>query len=402
MKRFSYLAKDKNGKTVRGRVEAANAQEAAKLLIDRGLIVLKVSPEREFSLTSIIKKATNKVALADVAILTRQFSTMVSAGLPITDALIIIRTQSKESLKPIVGQILADIEGGSSLANAMERHPAVFSKVYVSLVRAGEAGGVLDKILARLADNLENQREFQSKVKGALIYPVIVVIGMIGVGVVMMVLVLPKIMSIYKDFNVELPLPTRIVMKMSDISVKFWWLLPVVGFGASWAYKTFVKTESGRVKVDRLKLKMPISGNMQKQIMIAEFARTLGLLVGAGIPILQGLKVVSEAVGNAFIRKAIERASEKVEKGFALSYALSQESEVFPPMLYQLLAVGEETGKIDETFLQVSRVFEQESGYAVKNLTAAIEPIIMIILGLGVAFLVVAVILPIFSLTQQF
>src|SRR3989344_3217358 len=403
MRRFNYQAKNSTGKLVRGKVEAPSPQEAARLLASRGLVVLKISPEIDFPLISLIRGfTTKKVSTADIALMTRQFATMISAGLPITDALLIMKEQSGASLKTVVNKILTDIDGGSTLSSALEKYPQAFSKVYVSLVKAGEAGGVMDKVLNRMAENLENQREFQSKVKGALIYPIIVVIGMIAVAAVMMFFVLPKIMTIYEDFQVELPLPTRILMKVTTLSASTWWLFPLLILGAYMGYKAFTNTNAGREKVAKINFKFPITGNLSRQIVLAEFTRTLGLLVGAGIPILQGLKIVSDSVDNVLIKNSLVRASDKVEKGFSLSYALSQEAEVFPPLLYQLLAVGEETGKIDETLFQVSSIYEKESGYAVKGLTAAIEPIIMIVLGVGVGFLVIAVIMPMFSLSSQF
>lgn len=398
---FTYKAKSKEGKDISGKVEAARAIDAARILRERGLIVIKLNPARE-SLTGIIKKAANRITLNDIAIFTRQFSTMISSGLPITDALIIIRSQSKQGMKPVVSQVLADVEGGSSLAGAFANHQKVFSPVYVALVRAGEEGGVLDKVLARLADNLDSQREFTAKVKGALIYPAVVIVGMGVVAAVMMLFVVPKLTSLYTEFQAELPLPTRILITTSDLFVKFWWLLPLFAVGGVWGFREFVKTPLGREKLDELKLKIPIYGGLQKEIILTELTRTLSLLVGAGIPILEGLGIVSGVVGNVIISSAINRSQLQVEKGFSLAYAISQEPEVFPTMLSQMLAVGEETGKLDDSLLKVSRVFEQESEQTVRGLTSAIEPLIMIILGVGVGFLVVAVIMPIYNLTSQF
>jgi type IV pilus assembly protein PilC len=402
MKRFNYRAKDRTGRETKGKVDAASANDAARLLREKGLVVIKIQPEREFFLVSLYHAASNRITVNDVAILTRQFATMVNAGLPITDSLVIIRSQSKPNIKPIVSQILADVEGGSSLAASMEKHPKLFDQVYTSLIKAGETGGVLDKILLRLAENIEKQREFQAKVKGALIYPAIVVVGMMIVMTIMMVFVVPKLTSIYKDFGATLPTPTKILIGISEFSQHYWWLLPIVLIGGSYLFKAYRNTESGRKKVDSLKLRLPITGPMNRTIILTEFSRTLGLLVGAGIPILEGLRVVARAVGNEVVEAAITRAEEKVEKGFSLAYALSQESKVFPPMLYQMMAVGEETGKVDETLLSISRVFEQESEHAVKNLTTAIEPAIMVFLGVAVGALVIAIILPIYSLTSQF
>ncbi len=398
---FTYRAKSKEGKNMVGRVEAQKASDAARILRERGLVIIKLTPQRE-SLLSLLNRFTNRVTLADTAVFTRQFSTMITAGLPITDALLIIRSQSRSSLKPVVAGILSDVEGGSSLAGALSKYPKVFLQVYIALVRAGEEGGVLDKVLARLADNLEAQREFTSKVKGAMIYPAIVVLGMLAVGAVMMIFVVPRLTGLYSEFQAELPFATRALISVSGLFTRFWWLAPVATAVLIWGLARFAATSTGRTRIDNWKLKLPVFGTLQKQIILTEFTRTLGLLVGAGISILEGLRIVSGVVGNVIISDALGRASTQVEKGFSLAYALSREGEVFPPMLFQMIAVGEETGKLDETLLKISRVFEQESEQAVRGLTSAIEPLIMIVLGIGVAFLVIAIIMPIYNLTSQF
>lgn len=401
MKVWNYKAKDQKGTEARGKVEAESVEQAARLLRERGLVVYSLRPQRE-GLLSLWRKFSERVTLSDVANFTRQLSTMITAGLPITDALVIIRAQSKPGIKKVTAQILSEVEGGSSLANALAKHPKVFSPVYISLIRAGEEGGVLDNVLARLADNLEKQREFQAKVKGALIYPTIVVVGMIIVGAIMMIFVVPKLTSLYDEFQADLPTATKVLISVSNFTSRFWWVLPAIGFGLGWIFLTYIKTETGRRKFDEFKFKIPIAGPLQKQIILAEFTRTLGLLVGAGVSILEALRVVAGVVGNVVVQEGINKASEQVEKGFPLAYALSQQPEIFPPILSQMLSVGEETGKLDEVLGKVSHVFEQESEESVKGLTAAIEPIIMIALGIGVAFLVIAVIMPIYNLTSQF
>lgn len=401
MKRFQYQARDKSGKAVKGKVEAATPYDAARLLRERGLVVIKLNPERQ-ALQGIWEKITNRITLPDIALFTRMFATMVTSGLPITEALVIVRSQSNKGLNRALGQVLTDVEGGSSLASAFEKHPKVFSPVYIALVRAGEEGGVLDKILLRLADNIESQREFRSKVKGALIYPAVVIGGMIVVTTVMMIFVIPRLTSLYGEFQAELPIATKILISVSGGAQRFWWLFFLLIFGLVWGFILFSKTPLGRFRVDSWKLKIPIAGKLQKQILLAEMTRTLGLLVGAGIAILEGLHIVSDVVNNAVIAKALGGVSRQVEKGFSLSYSLSQSPEVFPPMLFQLVAVGEETGKLDEGLLKVATIFEQESAQSIKGLTAAIEPLIMVVLGVGVGFLVIAIILPIYNLTSQF
>lgn len=401
MQRFVYKAKDKTGRDAMGQVEARSLQDAARLLREQNFVVISLNPHSSSPLANL-SAFTNRVVFDDIVLFTRQFSTMVTSGLPITDALVIARSQSKEAMKPIIGQILSDVEGGSSLAAALEKHPKAFSSVYISLVRAGEEGGVLDQIMQRLADNLESAREFRSKVKGALIYPLIVIIGMVIVSAIMMIFVVPKLTGLYSEFNAQLPLPTRVLMGVSAFMVSYWWLVSFVLSGFVYWAIYYSKTENGRKKFDEWKLKIPVYGPLQQKIILTEMTRTLGLLIGAGISILEAMKIISGVVGNVLYSEAIERSAEKVEKGFSLAYSFSEEAEIFPPMLFQMLAVGEETGKIDESLLKVSAVFGQESEQLVKSLTAAVEPIVMVILGVGVGFLVIAVIMPIYNLTSQF
>lgn len=401
MQKFTYKAKDKSGKDAEGIVEAQSLNDAARLLREQNFVIISLNSQGRSPIAAL-NNLTTKVVFNDVVIFTRQFSTMITAGLPITDSLVIARSQSKPAMKPVIGQILSDVEGGTSLASALEKHPKVFSSVYISLVKAGEEGGVLDQILARLADNLEGQREFRSKVKGALIYPIIVIVGMLIVAAIMMIFVVPKLTGLYSEFQADLPLPTKILIASSNFMVSYWWLVSFILVGLAYWTLYYVKTEKGRRRYDELKLKIPVYGPLQQQIILTEMTRTLGLLVGAGISILEGLKIVSGVVGNTVYAEAIARCSDKVEKGFSLAYSFSEEAEIFPPMLFQMLSVGEETGKIDEALLKVSSVFEQESEQLVKSLTAAVEPIVMVILGVGVGLLVIAVIMPIYNLTSQF
>ena len=282
MKSFSYTAKDQAGKYVRGKVEADTTQDAAKLLRERGLVVIKLAA-KSGSPFLLLKQYTSKVTIAELSTFTRQFSTMITAGIPITDALIILRGQSSLSLRPTIERVLSDVEGGSSLGNAMDKHTKVFSPVYIALIRAGEGGGVLDKVLERLADNLESQREFESKVKGALIYPVIVVAGMIVVAAVMMIFVVPKLIGLFADFQAELPTPTRVLIAVSNFSSQYWLVLLILFIAGIWGFRVWAKTQNGIEKVDSWKLKLPVFGPLQRQIILTEMTRTLGLLVGAGV-----------------------------------------------------------------------------------------------------------------------
>jgi len=401
--RFNFKAKDKKGRLVAGLVEANDEKHAASLVREKELILLSLSPQRKDNLSVIINKFKNRIKEDDVSTFTRQLATMVNAGLPITESLLILKNQARgAALKEMLSQILADVQEGQSLSSAIGKYPNVFSPTYIALLKAGEAGGVLDNVLSRLSDNMEKQVEFKGKVKGALIYPVIVVIGMVLVAAIMMIFVIPKMLSLYSEFGAQLPGPTRVLMSVSSFFAKSWlFVLIIIAFGVNFLI-TYRKTKTGRRKIDELILKIPIFGDLQRQVALTELTRTLSLLVGAGVSILEALGILSQISGNAVIGDALEDSASQVEKGFPLAYAFSKHPEAFPYILSQMVAVGEETGKISEVLAKVSHIFEVESDQKVKALTSAIEPVVMVILGVGVGFLVIAVILPIYNLTSQF
>jgi len=402
MKRFNYKARDKKGKPVDGVVEASLEREAANIVQKQGLVVLSISEIGPGILGLLSGMTKEKVGYGDVVSFTRQISTMINAGLPITDALLIIRSQTKGSMQKVVSQILSDVEGGKSLSAAFSKHPKVFTPTYIALIKSGEAGGVIDDVFKRLAASLEKDQEFRGSVKGALIYPAIIVIGMVVVSFIMMIFVVPKLTSLYSEFDAELPIITKILISVSNAFVKFWPLFIAFAVGAFFAFRAYRKTKAGRRKTDELAFKIPIFGDLQRQILLTEISRTLSLMVGAGVSILEALNITSEVVNNVVISEAMKDAAVQVEKGFPIAYSFSKHPEAFPFILSQMIAVGEETGKMEDVLQNVSRVFEVESEQKVKGLTAAIEPLIMIVLGIGVAFLVIAIIMPIYNLTSQF
>lgn len=397
---FKYSAKNKFGETVSGKVESRSIEQAANLLTTRGLLVIKLSPLTEDSL-AIIKKMFGGVKFDDVVNFTRQLSTMITAGLPLAGALSILVRDGKPEVTKMMAVILQDVEGGNAFADALSKHKKIFSRLYIQLVRAGETGGVLDTVLERLADNMEKEKEFKAKTKGALIYPIIVVIAMLVVGAIMMIFVIPKLTEMYKDFGAELPFATRILMGISDAMVRFWWIFGAGVAGLIAAFRQYYATNAGRFKIDELKLKIPIFGELQKKVILTEFSRTLALLLGSGITLLEAISIVTDSVENIVYRSALEDVAKQVEKGSSLSGALSH-YEQFPTILHQMMSVGEETGKLDEVLKKLSAYFEQESEHAIKNMTTAIEPMIMIVLGLGVGAMVIAIIMPIYNLTSQF
>lgn len=401
MKRYYYRAKDGLGKTITGEVEAQSESEAAKLVRKKNVIPFYIRAASDSPL-AFLKNLREKVSISDVATFTRQLSTMMNAGLPITDALLILRSQTKGSMQKVVAQILADVEGGTSLSIAFSKHQKVFSSTYIALLKSGEAGGVMDQVLLRLADNLEKEQEFSGKVKGALIYPAVVIVGMFVVGLVMMIFVIPRLTSLYGEFNASLPVPTKILIGISNFLVKFWPLfLITVGVFLS-LFQSYKKTKAGKRKIDELIFKIPVLGPLQRQVMLTELTRTLSLMVGSGVSILDGMNITAGVVENSIISEALIDAGKLVEKGFPIAFAFGRHPDAFPFILTQMISVGEETGKMEEVLTKLSHIFEVESDQKVKALTSAIEPLVMVLLGLGVGFLVIAVILPIYNLTSQF
>ncbi len=398
MKKFTYKAKDAQGKTLTGKVEAASSDQAAKLVRKRGYTVISID-ESKINISSLFGLFSSRITRGDVAIFTRQLATMVNAGLPIVEALSILQMQSKSSFQNVISQILADVEGGESLSESLKSHPKVFGPTYIALIKAGETGGVLDKVLNRLADNMEREQEFRAKVKGALIYPAIIVIGMIIVSFIMMIFVIPKLTSLYTQFDAELPITTKILITVSDASVRFWPVLLILLGVGGWFFSVYKKTPAGKRKIGEILFNIPIIGELQKEIILAELTRTLSLMVGSGVPILEGLQVTSEVIGNIIISESLQDAAKQIEKGFPIAYSFAKHPDAFPYILSQMIAVGEETGKMEEVLMKVGHVFEVDSEQKVKALTSTIEPVVMIILGIGVAFLVISVILPIYNLT---
>lgn len=400
MKKFNYKAKDKEGKTVKGVIEARDEKQAAKILQEKSFLVIAITPFRK-SLLAEVGPVFGRVTTTDLVNFTRQLSTMVTAGLQLTGALDILEVQSRPAMAKVIVEIRREVESGGTLAKAMEKYPYIFDQVYVALIRSGEAAGSLDKVLARLADNLERRREFQRKIKSAMIYPAIVIAGMCGVGAIMIIFVIPRMMTIYEEFQAELPVTTKIMLAISNFVINYWYFALVLLAGLTFALRILGKNPKFRAQVDNFTFRLPILGKMKTETMLTEFTRTLSLLVGAGVLIVDALKITVNSFSSPLYRNALEEATEKVEKGIPLGTALAHE-EVFPPILSQMVSVGEETGKIDEVLSKVSVYFEQEAEMAIKGLTTALEPLIMIVLGIGVGFLIISVIMPIYNLASQF
>jgi type IV pilus assembly protein PilC len=365
-------------------------------------VVIFIKARAEGLLSLFKRRFFSRVGINDVVNFTRQLATMIGAGLVITDALTILKSQAENpNMAVVIDSLQKEIEGGTSLSAALAKNAAVFDPVYIALIRSGETAGILDQVLTRLATNLEAKREFLGKVRGAMVYPAIIISGMFLVGGIMIIFVVPKLLDLYQEFEATLPTPTIILIAVSRFLNKFWWLALVFLASFVWGLRIFAKTEVGRMKIDSIFFSLPVIGRLRKAMMLNEFTRTVGLLVGGGVLVMDALNVALGAVSSSTYKKAIVKAAKEVEKGTGLAVALAQ-TETFPPLLPQMVSVGEETGRLDEVLLKIASYFEQEAEVAVRGLTTAIEPLIMILLGLGVGFLIIAVIMPIYNLTSQF
>ncbi|MBI2465326.1 type II secretion system F family protein [Candidatus Shapirobacteria bacterium] len=403
MSKFVYRAKDWTGKTVRGVLDMATKAQVVESIKSSGLVPLMVEVDKDNVLKEFYKRFAYRIKFKDITSMTRQLSTMMTAGLPLTDALQLLKNQLETNppMYEILDYCLNQVRGGQPLGKSMIKYENIFGEAYIASISAGEEAGVLEEILTKLATNMENQNEFNGKVKGAMIYPMIVVIGMIAVAFVMMIFVIPKLTSLYTDFGSKMPASTQLLMSMSNFATRWWFLFPIFGVGLVMFSKVTEKNPGLRLKVDLYKLKIPILGELNRKTMLANTLRTMSMLLAAGISLVEVLRIVSKVAGNEVYYRSYVRIAERVQKGFSVSNSF-EETGVFPLIVEQMVSTGEATGKLDEVLLRASDYFATEAEQSVKALTSAIEPIIMIILGLGVAFLVVAVIMPIYNLTSQF
>jgi len=384
-------------------VEANDLPGAVESIRSSGFVPLRVWEYQQEGLARI-KSLSNKVSKKQIGNFTRQLATMLTAGLPLTDALSLLKNQADEQsgFHEMIDDMLSKVRGGSSLSQALLKYEKYFGNAYVASIAAGEEGGVLESILEKMARNMEVENEFRGKVKGAMIYPVIVVIGMIIVVIIMMLFVIPQLASLYGDFGAEMPAVTKWLMSISDLFRMFWFLIPLIPIGLIVTFRLGANSDEFKLKKDGLILKIPIFGELVKKTTIANSGRTLSMLLTAGISLNKAMQIVSEVAGNEVFRKAYLKIKDRVEKGFSISESFGEHEEIFPPIVNQMVTTGEETGKLDEVLMRVADYFTVESEQSVKTLTSAIEPLIIIMLGVGVGFLVVAILMPIYNLTSQF
>ena len=404
MPTFTYKAKSPNGLTIEGLVESTDLKSANEKLKAQKLVPIEVNEKKE-PLINVIKKklglgGKGPVPSKSLVLFSRQMSTLVSAGVPIVQGLAILGEQIEHpGFKEVVLAVRADIEGGLSIAEAMKKHPHAFPDLYVSMIKAGEVGGILDTILERLSSYLENAEALKAKVKSAMMYPIVVCSIAGAVTVFLLVFVIPTFKTIFESFGAELPLPTRILIMVSDTMKHYVLVIIALPFVGKWAFGRFYATPAGHKFVDAKMMTIPIFGVLMKKVAVAKFTRTLGTLIKSGVPIIQGLDTVAQTAGNVVVEEAILSAKASIREGSRIADPL-RKSGIFPPMVIQMISVGEETGALDTMLTKIADFYDQEVDTAVKGLTSMIEPIIIVVMGLVIGTIVICMFMPMFGLGE--
>lgn len=399
---YAYKAMSRAGALVKDEIEAPNPAAVAERLEKLGYMPLKISQARSRARTqrNSLFDRKPKVKGDDIIVFTRQLVTLLKAGVPLLSSLEALSEQTDSAtMREVISTIYVDIESGMSFSETLAKHPGVFEEMYVNSIRAGEMGGALDEVLLRLADLMEYDRETRARVKSAMRYPIIVVVSLVVAFITLMMLVVPKFIAMFQKLGVDLPLPTRILIAIYYGLSNYWYLAAGAVVALFIGFKVWQQTPQGRLLWDHAKLKMPIFGSLLLKTYMSRFTRMFETLNSSGLPILQTLEIVSKTVGNAVVGQEIEKASLGIRKGDGIALPLKH-SKLFPPMVIRMISIGEQSGSLDEMLLNVSRHYDVEVDYAVKNLTSMIEPILTVALGLIVLFLALAIFLPMWDLTK--
>jgi type IV pilus assembly protein PilC len=400
MATYHYEAVDSLGKSVNGRVEADNEQLLITRLHEQNFHVVSIKEAGAGVKSSGVAK-TGHVKLQALVIFSRQFATMIDAGISIVKCLDILEGQCKDvALKAVVDQVRRDVKDGLSLTDAIIKHPKCFSKLYVNMIKAAEIGGILDKILDRLSGFLEKEMEINQKVKSAMMYPCIVLVFALLIVIALFVFVLPRFKDIFASMNVEMPATTQLLFDSSDFILKWWYCFIMLGVGLFVGYKQYAKTEQGRMNIDKLKLRVPIFGELSLKISVSRFARTFGTLISSGVPMMRSLEIIGETSGNAVIALAITNARNSIRDGARISVPLTQ-CGLFPTMVTHMIDVGEETGRLSEMLVKVADFYDNEVDAMIKGLTSLIEPLLIVFMGVLVGFIAISVMSPIFKLVSS-
>jgi type IV pilus assembly protein PilC len=400
---YQYKVRDRQGKLLEGSIEADSTTLVANRLRQMGYIPLAIDRKPDSGLQKELKLpfgGGKRVKLKDVAVFSRQFATMINSGLSLLRSLYILADQTENKLlAAVLNQVRQDVEKGSSLSQALARHPKTFSRLYVAMVRAGETGGVLDTVLVQLADTIEKQVELRRKVKSAMTYPVVVFALVLVIVSAMLLFVVPMFKNLFDELGGTLPLPTRMLIGISSMVAKFWWLLGFVDAGLVFGFKRWIATDQGRSRWDAIKLRVPIFGKLVHKTALTRFARTLAVLLRSGVPILESLEITSETVNNSVVSRAVKDVQAAVKTGESMARPLSAH-RVFPPMVVQMIAVGEETGAVDTMLEKVADFYDQEVEATVNALTSLLEPLLIVVMGGAVGGMVISLYMPMFNIIK--
>lgn len=397
MKKFNYEARDKaSSSVVKSMVQADSESAAAKVLIEQGLMPLDIKEIDENG--SFFAKLSGRITTKDKIMFLRQLSTLIGAGLPLSQSMrTVLEQTSNKQMQRVVEEVIADVEGGHTLSDAFGKHPDVFDKIVLALVAAGEASGTLDEALKRVATQKEKDAAMMGKIRGAMVYPGIVLLVIVGVMTFMLVAVVPQVAKLYDDMHKSLPFLTAVMIAVANFIINFWWLALIVLGIAIYFIMQYLKTDSGIKLKDTLKLNLPIFSGMFRKLYMARFTRTGQTLLATGVAMLDMLRISSDSTNNTIISAGIMRAAEKVKGGKALSVALQPEDYILP-MVPQMIKIGEQSGKIDEMMGKTAQVFEDELDEEIKAISTAIEPILMVVLAVFAGGMVGAILFPIYSL----
>lgn len=396
---YAYKVRDRSGKTISGSLDAENTALVANKLRQMGYVPISIDKTSAGMKTEInIPGLSNRVKLKEIAVFSRQFATMINSGLTLTRSLSILAGQTENKhFAAMTDQIRVDVENGSSLSQAMSKHPKVFNRLYIAMVRAGESGGSLDHTLLQLSSTLEKQVELRGKIRSALAYPVSVMCLVLVILTAMLVFIVPIFAKMYKGLGATLPIPTQILVTVSGIAAKAFPVVVALGIVAFFSWKKWVATESGRYTWDKFKLRLPIAGMLVKKTAMTRFSSTLSELLRSGVPLLESLEITMDTVNNAVVAKGIRAVQEGAKQGDVLTRALA-EHPVFPHMLVQMMAVGEETGALDDMLAKVAMFYQQEVEATVDSLTSLLEPLMIVVLGSVVGSIVISLYLPMFDI----
>jgi len=398
MPTYQYQAMDSSGRPVSGKLEADTIESVRTKLSDLRYFVTGIKEVKSLAGPESWLSRFQRVKLRDLVVFSRQFATMIDAGLSVVKCLDILQQQAKDQkLREVIASTKHDVASGASLTEAIGKHPRVFSNLYVNMIRSAEAGGILDTVLDRLAGFLEKEQEIKGKVKSAMMYPSVVFVFAILMLNALIFFVLPKFRDIFQTMELKLPWVTKTMLDGSAFCIKYWYIPLATVIGAIVAYKIYAKTESGHYNIDAVKLRIPIVGDLTLKMSVSRFARTFGTLISSGVPVLRAMEIVVETAGNRVIGETIKRARSSVKEGEKISGPLFA-SKLFPTMVTQMIAVGEETGRLDQMLSKVADFYDQEVDATLKGLTSLIEPLMIVGLGLIVGFIAVSVISPIYQL----